>query len=179
MTAAGDDQWVFLIDPAWDPDTPAGGEVPSPPLEAVVGGWLSAADGGIGRFHANPDYAPSEPGSPTDPVDAALHLLARGEVDSDALFAVLREGAFDVALGADGSPLIAPSPDDVPSLLVATAPAQRPRVHADDWRTGVSAAELGDLLREHRVDLLLNPGGPASTRLVGDVFAESLADVAE
>ncbi|SFR29903.1 hypothetical protein SAMN04488564_12318 [Lentzea waywayandensis] len=44
----------------------------------------------MGRFRANPDYRPSEAGSPTDPVDATLQLLMRGEVDSDALFAVIR-----------------------------------------------------------------------------------------
>jgi hypothetical protein len=173
---ADDDQWVFLLDPAWqaqaaDDATSAEG-AESPPLEAVVGGWLVTADGSVGRFRANPDYEPSQPGSPTDPVDATLQLLLRGEIDSDALFAVIKESVFDVALDADGRPIIAPSPDDVPSLLVSTAPAQRFRVHADDWRAEVSAAELGELLREYRVDVLFNPGGPASIRLIGGVFAD-------
>jgi len=176
---AGDDQWVFLIDPAWQAQAaekaaaePAEREIEGPPLEAVVGGWLVTADGTTGRFRANPDYQPSRPGSPTDPVDATLQLLVRGEVDSDALFAVIRESVFDVALDADGKPIIAPAPDDVPSLLVSTAPAQRFRVHADDWRVEVTAAELSDLLQEHKVDVLFNPGGPASIRLIGDVFTE-------
>jgi hypothetical protein len=173
---ADDDQWVFLLDPAWqaqaaDDATSAEG-AESPPLEAVVGGWLVTADGSVGRFRANPDYEPSQPGSPTDPVDATLQLLMRGEIDSDALFAVIKESVFDVALDADGRPIIAPSPDDVPSLLVSTAPAQRFRVHADDWRAEVSAAELGELLREYQVDVLFNPGGPASIRLIGGVFAD-------
>ncbi|MEU5847823.1 type VII secretion system-associated protein [Saccharopolyspora shandongensis] len=183
-----EDQWVFLIDPAWqaqfaenapdddatdeESDGPAEQEVQGPPLEAVVGGWLVTADGTVGRFRANPDYVPSQPGSPTDPVDATLQLLVRGEIDSDALFAVLKESVFDVALDAAGRPIIAPSPDDVPSLLVATAPAQRHRVHADDWRAEVTAAELSDLLQEHQVDVLFNPGAPASIRLVGEMFTE-------
>jgi hypothetical protein len=174
---ADDDQWVFLIDPAWQAqaqvDEAAFAEgAESPPLEAVVGGWLVTADGSVGRFRANPDYEPSRPGSPTDPVDATLQLLMRGEIDSDALFAVIKESVFDVALDADGRPIIAPSPDDVPSLLVSTAPAQRFRVHVDDWRAEVSAAELSGLLQEYQVDVLFNPGGPASIRLIGDVFAE-------
>lgn len=189
----GDDQWVFLIDPAWRPpassgDSPdeaadqaevqertldlAGDE--GPPLEAVVGGWLVTADGEVGRFNANPDYVPNLPGSPTDPVDATLQLLARGEVDSDSLFAVVRECLFDVALDEHDRPIIAPSPDDVPSLLVSTAPAQRFRVHTDRWRGGITAVELAELLREHEVDVLLNPGGPASVRLIGDVFVENV-----
>ncbi|SDY60033.1 hypothetical protein SAMN05216215_103030 [Saccharopolyspora shandongensis] len=185
-----EDQWVFLIDPAWQAqfaenaregdateevsDGPAEQEVEvqGPPLEAVVGGWLVTADGTVGRFRANPDYVPSQPGSPTDPVDATLQLLVRGEIDSDALFAVLKESVFDVALDAAGRPIIAPSPDDVPSLLVSTAPAQRHRVHADDWRAEVTAVELSDLLQEYQVDVLFNPGGPASVRLVGDMFTE-------
>ncbi|MET9634616.1 type VII secretion system-associated protein, partial [Lentzea sp. NPDC006480] len=191
MTTPGDDQWVFLIDPAWPAPEPAAHntgqdaddvevadaenvEVQGPPIEAVVGGWLVTADGTVGPFSANPDYRPSQPGSPTDPVDATLQLLVRGEVDSDALFAVIRESVFDVALDEDGRPIIAPSPDDVPSLLVSTAPAQRFRVQTDNWRAQVTAAELGDLLREHEVDVLINPGGPASIRLIGSVFAENL-----
>jgi hypothetical protein len=173
-------QWVFLMDPAWqaqaNSDDPIG-ETEGPPLEAVVGGWLVQADGSAGRFQANPDYQPSQPGSPTDPVDATLQLLTRGEVDSDALFAVIRESVFDVALDAEGKPIIAPAPDDVPSLLVSTAPAQRFRVHADDWRAEVTATELSDLLQEYKVDVLFNPGGPASVRLIGDVFADYVSGV--
>ncbi|MGW5642798.1 type VII secretion system-associated protein [Saccharopolyspora sp. NPDC003752] len=194
---AGEDRLVFLIDPAWqaqpadgsenaasaredvagdaEGETPTGAAeraVQAPPLQVVVGGWLVAADGTVGRFRANPDYRPSLPGSPTDPVDATLQLLARGEVDSDGLFAVLKESVFDVALDADGRPVIAPSPDDVPSLLVSTAPAQRFRVHADGWRAEVTAVELSDLLQEYQVDVLFNPGGPASVRLIRDMFTE-------
>lgn len=181
--SAGDDHWVFLIDPAWqkqavenvaEAEGTGGGEIDGPPLEAVVGGWLVTADGKTGRFEANPDYQPSQPGSPTDPVDATLQLLVRGEVDSEALFAVIQDSVFDVALGADGKPIVAPAPDDVPSLLVSTAPAQRFRVHADDWRAQVTASELSDLLKEYNVDVLFNPGGPASIRLIGDVFTESV-----
>ncbi|MEV6712789.1 type VII secretion system-associated protein [Lentzea sp. NPDC051208] len=180
---ADEDQWVFLIDPAWRPkataetspdEGPQPAEVEAPPIEAVVGGWLVAADGTVGRFDANPGYVPSRPGSPTDPVDATLQLLTRGEVDADALFAVMRECVFDVALDQEDRPIIAPSPDDVPSLLVSTAPVQRFRVHTDRWRTGVTAEELAELLLEYGVDVLFNPGGPASIRLIGDVFAKSV-----
>jgi hypothetical protein len=199
-----EDQWVFLIDPAWQPaastedvqDDDAervGGtgepdddgradeegqgtqEIEGPPLEAVVGGWQVAPDGMVGRFSANPAYRPSRPGSPTDPVDATLQLVARAEADADALFAVIRESVFDVALDEQGRPLIAPSPDDVPSLLVSTAPAQRFRVHTEHWRAEVTAQELAELLREHDVDVLFNPGGPASIRLLGAVFAENVS----
>jgi hypothetical protein len=83
-------------------------------------------------------------------VDATLQVLMRGEADSDALFAVIKESLFDVARDEDGRPITAPSPDDVPSLLVSTAPAQRFRVHTEHWRVEVTATELSDLLRSTR-----------------------------
>jgi hypothetical protein len=166
-----EDQWVLLVDPAWQPGTAEGAAdgtgVAGPPLAAVVGGWLAGADGTVGRFEANPAYEPSGPESPTDPLDAALRLMALGEVDFDRLSAVLRESAFSVALGAQGEPLIAPSPDDVPSLLVTTAPVHRARVRAQSWQL-CTAAELAGLLREAGVDVLINPGAPASTRLLAE-----------
>jgi hypothetical protein len=97
----------------------------------VVGGWLVAADDSISRFQPNPEYEPATPESPTDPLDAALRLAAKGEVDVDALFAVIREAEFAVALDTD-QPLIAPAPDEVPCLMVTTAPAHRGRVK-DAW----------------------------------------------
>ena len=161
------DQWLFLVDPAWQPAE----EGQNPPAESVVGGWL-VADGVVGRFEPNPDYEPLTPESPTDPVDAALRLAADGEVDTDALFAVIRESEFGVALDEHQRPLIAPAPDDVLSLLVTTAPAHRGRVRADAWQV-VNAAELAGMLAEHEVDALVNPGAATSTRLLASTIADA------
>jgi hypothetical protein len=161
------DQWLFLVDPAWQPA--ADGQ--NPPAESVVGGWL-VTDGVVGRFEPNPDYEPLTPESATDPVDAALRMAADGEVDTDALFAVIRESEFGVALDEHQRPLIAPAPDDVLSLLVTTAPAHRGRVRAEAWQV-VNAAELAGMLAEHEVDALLNPGAPTSTRLLASTFADA------
>jgi hypothetical protein len=169
---AAEDQWVLLVDPAWQP--PDGIEVTGPPLAAVVGGWLAGADGSVGRFEANPVYQPSSPDSPTDPLDASLRLMSRGEVDFDRLAAVLRESVLAVALGARGEPLVAPAPDDVRSLLVTTAPVHRARVRAESWLE-VSAAELAVLLRKVEVDALINPGAPASTRLLAETVQRAVA----
>jgi hypothetical protein len=195
-----DDQWVLLVDPVWqatsgsasesDPASgltsdPASGlasdpaedgaEVAAPPLTAVVGGWLARADGSVGRFEANPAYERSGPGSPTDPLDAALRLAAREEADFDQVAAVLRESAFSVALDVDQEPLIAPSPDNVPCLLVATAPAHRTRVRAAGWLPA-SAEDLLPLLSAREgTDLLLNPGAPGCTRLLADTVREAVA----
>lgn len=179
------DQWVFLVDPEWQPSVVAEGtaqgggqeaerEIERPPLGAVVGGWLVTADGSISRFHPNPDYEPATPDSPTDPVDAALRLAAKGEVDVDALFAVIRESEFGVALDGADQPLIAPAPDEVPCLLVTTAPAHRGRVEVHGWRD-VSVGDLVQLLQDNKVDALFNPGATTSTRLMAEAMGRALA----
>ncbi|MEV6605655.1 type VII secretion system-associated protein [Kutzneria sp. NPDC051319] len=167
-----DDQWMLLVDPAWQPAEEGRSAGQNPPAEAVVGGWLVAADGAVGRFEPNPDYEPATPESPTDPVDAALRLMADGEVDADALFAVLRESEFGVALDEHQRPVIAPAPDDVLSLLVTTAPAHRGRVRAEAWQV-VNAEELAGMLAEHEVDALVNPGAQTSTRLLASTIADA------
>jgi hypothetical protein len=163
-----DDQWVFLVDPAWQP--PADG-AQNPPAEAVVGGWL-VTDGTVGRFEANPDYEPLTPESATDPVDAALRLMAAGTVDAEALYSVMKEGEFGVALDEHEQPVIAPAPDNVPSLLVTTAPAHRSRVRCEAWQV-VNAAELAGMLAAHEVDALVNPGAATSTRLLASTIADA------
>jgi hypothetical protein len=162
-----DDQWLFLVDPAWQP----AGDGENPPARAVVGGWL-VTDGATGRFEPNPDYEPATPDSPTDPVDAALRMTMNGVVDTNALYAVMRESEFGVALDEHQRPVIAPAPDDVPSLLVTTAPAHRARVRAEAWQV-VNVAELAGMLAEHEVDALVNPGANTSTRLLASTIADA------
>lgn len=162
-------QWVFLVDPEW---RPASESAETPPAAAVVGGWLVSADGDVGTFNANPDYEPATPNSPTDPLDAALRMSTEGQVDTDALFAVLRASVVGIALDDDEQPIIAPAPDDVPSLLVATAAMHRKRVEAAGW-LDASLEDLARLLAEHRVDVLINPGASTSTRLLGSVIADA------
>ena len=164
---AADDQWVFLVDPVWQPAE----EGQNPPAEAVVGGWL-VTDGEVGRFAANPDYQPATPDSPTDPLDATLRRMAADEVDTDALFAVIRESEFGIALDEQRRPVIAPAPDDVLSLLVTTAPAHRSRVRAESWAV-VDADKLAEMLTEHKVDALINPGARTSTRLLASTIADA------
>jgi hypothetical protein len=164
------DQWAFLLDPGWQPDDQDSGV----PLDAVVGGWLVSDGGTLSRFHPNAGYEPSAPGSPTDPVDAVLQLLTRGDSTSEMLFSVMKDASFSVALDEQGLPLVAPSPDDVPSLLVTTAPVHRGRVKTGHWRE-VTSLELAGLLEERGVDLMINPGAPSSIRLLADVFVRHAA----
>jgi hypothetical protein len=168
---AGEEQWVFLIDPAWQ----AVGEEDEPPAEAVVGGWFVEADGTSGYFQPNPDYEPSSPDLPSDPVDAVLQLVVRGEADGDELLEATKEIIFGVAVDEEGVAVVAPAPDDVPSVLATTAPRHRERVDAPGW-VEVTVEELADALPGEGVDVLLNPGAPASMRIIADVLKEFVAE---
>lgn len=166
-----EDRWVLLVDPAWQEQ---GGDPLDPPLPAVVGGWFVAADGTTGRFEANPEYVPSSPDSPTDPVDATLRLLNEGEADTAALLATLPGAVFGVAVDEDENPVVAPSPDGEPSVLVTTAPAHRDRVRVAGW-VEVSAGELAEVLPDEGVDVLINPGSAASMRLLASALKRAVA----
>lgn len=172
-----EEQWLLLVDSAWQPESASdGAQVASPPVEAVVGGWLAGQDGTIGRFQANPAYQPAGPGSPTDPLDAVLLLAARDDLDFDQFAAVLRESAFALAVDADEEPIVAPAPDDVPCLLVITAPAHRERVLAEGWLP-ISAPDLVRLLDQREgTDVLFNPGAPSCTRLLADTVREVITE---
>jgi hypothetical protein len=170
--AEAGDQWVFVIDPAWK----AAGEDDRPPMEAVLGGWFVEADGTTGRFHANPAYEPSSPSSPTDPVDATLQLVIRGEAQVDQLLSTMRETVVGLALDEQNQAVVAAAPDDVPSVLVTTAPAHRRRVRAVAGWVELSAEELADLLPDEGVDVLLNPGAPSSMRLIAGVLKSSIGE---
>lgn len=185
------DQWVFLIDPAWQAEQVAkaeeagsdGAETPErPPLEAVVGGWFVEQDGATSRFHANPSYEPSKPDSPTDPVDATLQLVVRGEAEPDQLLSTMVEGTFGVAVNEENTPVVVLSPDEVPSVLVATAPVHSRRISELEALKEVTAwaevtlEQLVGLLPEEGVDVLLNPGAPSSMRLIAAVLKEAVDD---
>lgn len=156
-----EDQWMFMIDPAWQ----ANEDVTEPPVEAVVGGWFVQTNGATGRFRPNPAYEPSMPNLPSDPVDAALQLTALGEADGDEVLTVANDVIFGVALDEEGEAIVAPSPDDVQTVLVTTAPRHRTRVAAADWAE-VTVEELADGLPDEGVDVWLNPGAPSSMRIL-------------
>lgn len=157
-------QWLLLTDPAWAPET----KEDNPPPELVVGGWPVEEDGNTLQFQPNPDYHPAE-GGPTDPVDAVAQLISQGRVNADQVLDALRDTTVAVAMTTSGEPLVVPAPDQVNCLAVATAGAHRERVHAAaEWRQ-VDAAGLAELLPPE-IDVLINPGGPASMRLLADAI---------
>ncbi|TDV38613.1 hypothetical protein CLV71_12756 [Actinophytocola oryzae] len=160
---------VVLIDPEWSPAR----EGDAPPPEAVLGGWRASADGD--RFEPSPRYRPTRPDSPTDPADAVLRLVVRGDADGDRLLAVLDDVYLGVAVDEAGAAVIAPSPDEVPSMLVVTAPAHRVRVAAPSWLEMVTLRDLAGVLPDDGVDVLVNPGAPYSMRVLASAIKEFVA----
>lgn len=160
------ENWFLLMDPAWQPSE----EDEPPPAEAVVGLW-PVEDGAVGKFRPNPAYVPAGENSPSDPLDVALRLMLAGQAESWRLQLMLRDSLYDVALNADGRPLVTKSPDDVPSVVVTTGEPHRRKVRAPDWQR-VDLTELVELLADG-VDALFNPGGPAPVRLTGDFLRET------
>ena len=80
------DQWVFLIDPSWQAEAAEkseGADPEKPPLEAVLGGWFVEESGVTSRFHANPSYEPTTPGSsPASNAHAARYVINRAASSS-------------------------------------------------------------------------------------------------
>lgn len=160
--------WFLLMDPGWAPSKPND----TPPIEAVVGLWPLEDDGRVGKFRANPKYQQSDERSPSDPLDAVLRLVLQGNAQAENIQLLLRDTLFDVAMNGDGRPLITKSPDDVLCVVVATGEPHRKRVQAPQWQR-IDLDELVVLLAD-TVDVLFNPGGPASVRLTGDFLRETL-----
>lgn len=164
----GRDDWAMLLDPAWQPRFP--GE--QPPVQAMAGGWPLDADGNHGKFEPNPAFVPASPTTPTDPADAVLRLIAEGQAPIDELIPTVRDAMLDVAVSEDGYPLVGPAPDGAPCVAVVTAPLHRERVvSVEHWGT-VTAEQLLALLPSD-TDILLNPGGPASLRLLASALRDS------
>ncbi|BCJ52713.1 hypothetical protein Asp14428_41880 [Actinoplanes sp. NBRC 14428] len=162
------ENFFLLMDPDWSPRP---GEE-APPLEAVVGAWPLAADGSVGRFHSNPEYAPRDGDAVTDPVDAMLRLAMTERMRADQLQLMLRDAEFEVAFNGDGRPLVVKSPDDVRCVVVATGSAQVRRITSPGWQH-VDLSGVVSLLQDG-VDVLFNPGGPVPFRLTGEFLRETL-----
>ena len=163
---AADSRLLLLLDPEFRMDE----EQPDLPPHVVLGAWIVNETGAPSRFHPNPAYRPSTPGSPLDPVDAVLRALADGQDVADQLSAVLRDTVLGIATDEQGSALIKPAPDGVPSVQVATSFGHRARVEDDVRWLDVTVEELADALPQHGVDVLLNPGSPASMRVLADAI---------
>jgi hypothetical protein len=158
------DNWLLLVDPAWVRE---GDE--RPPRRAIMGGWLVDDHGRAGLFRPNPEFRPTGPNTPTDPIDAVLRLVGRGEAMVDQLVPTLRDAIVELAVDQVNLPLIGPAPDGVPCVGVATAPLHRVRATGARWREMPGRNLAGVVPRD--TDILLNPESPAAFRLRTEVLA--------
>ncbi|MEV5543068.1 type VII secretion system-associated protein [Saccharopolyspora shandongensis] len=163
------DQWVVLIDPDWKPEP----EQQQPPETAIVGSWYIDGDGSLRDFRPNRAYEPSSPDSPTDPVDATLRLVMRGELPVPELLAALPGSHLLIGLDEENTPIVTRAPDGNPSVLVLTAFAHAQRLTVPVWAEA-TAEEVAHALPEEGVDVLLNPGAPASTRIGAREFRDAV-----
>ncbi|SIR99535.1 type VII secretion system-associated protein [Micromonospora avicenniae] len=171
--AGFDRNWMLLMDVDWSPPPEVDDQAGAlPPVGSIVGGWLVNDDGTVGAFEPNPLYLPGSPDSPTGPVDAAAKLVVAGRAEPDLVLLAMRDSFTEVAVDDEDRVIVAPAPDGAPCVLVATGAADQLRVQAPGWRQ-VNSAELVELLPEG-VDVLLNPGGPASMRLFADALREAV-----
>lgn len=161
-------EWAMLVDPAWRPSP----KEPEAPIDKIMGVWPIDAHGVRQRFRPNPAYLPFDPERVLDPVDGVLRLLAEGKEVAEYLPEVLADVLLDIAVDGEGTAVVVPAPDGVPSVVVATAPGHRLRVDVPGWKS-VSTVELAEALPERGVDVLLNPGSATSMRVDSDVIRRS------
>ncbi|HEY4022036.1 MAG TPA: type VII secretion system-associated protein [Pseudonocardiaceae bacterium] len=167
------DNWIVLLDPAWQSDDPDA----KPPPRAIAGGWPLGEEGKAGPFQPNPDFAPVDGTIPTDPTDAVLRLVSKGEVSAEHLVSQIRDAVLEIAVDEDDHLLVGPAPDGVPCVAVTTAPAHKARVTAPRWRP-VTGDRLPEVVPDD-VDVLLNPDGPAAFRLRTDALRGSRPDATQ
>ena len=166
-SAAGETEGALLVDPDWT----ASEERPEPPLEAMAGVWAVRPGQALSRFLPNPCYRPLNPETPLDPVEVVLRDLARGEPADAALRSALRNAWLGVAVDDRQVALVSRAPDGEPVVLVATAHGHRARLGVPAW-LDVTVEQLAAALPADGVDVLLNPGSPASMRVRADVVRE-------
>lgn len=177
-TAAGEvpeSQLLLLFDPAFA----VSDEQTDVPTHVILGAWLVDEAGNPSRFHPNPEYRPSTPDSPLDPVDAVLRALADGQDVADELSVVLRDSVLGIATGEGGTAVVRPAPDGVPSVQVTTSYGHRASVGDDVRWLDVTVEELAEALPQQGVDVQLNPGSPASMRVLADAIRTMANDAGE
>ncbi len=156
--------WLYVIDPAFDPD----GEVPP---HGVVGAWWVNGRGQIsGEFRRNPGYRPSpralELERPADPLDDLLQRAATGHAsDAELVGALLDAELFVFAREDRPGRLYSVEGHEGRRLLQAfTSEARLPA----EWARWEKVTGRGLAPALAGPDLELNPGGPVSVRIPGE-----------
>ncbi|SEF27738.1 hypothetical protein SAMN05421837_1031015 [Amycolatopsis pretoriensis] len=158
---------LLLLDSAWNNTEDA----QEAPIEVVLGALVMTGNSEPERFVPNPDYRPSSPDSPLDPLDGVLRLLRRGEGEPEHLADALRYSTLRIAVDEQGVVLVEPAPDGVFVVLVASSPGHESHAKAAGWRE-VTLADLAAALPATGVDVLVNPASPVSMRFYADAIRD-------
>src|SRR5262245_21921638 len=102
-SAIREDDRLLLPDPSWQ-----SGE--APPKGLTVGTWQLDQTGRPGPFEPNPDYVPFDDETPTDPADAVLRLIMRGQDVGDRLIPSVRDAVVEIAMDDQDQPFVTPAP---------------------------------------------------------------------
>ena len=150
------DSWLYVLDPAADPDLAV-------PPELVIGAYPVDERGElVEAFEPNPGYVAAAVPAHTDPLDAALQELSTGRGSREAVLALLRTADMLMLPGAaDGDLVVHPSPHgrDVVHAFTSAGHAQA-AAGPSDWQRR-RGRELARSLPPG-VDLRLNPGSAAA-----------------
>jgi hypothetical protein len=173
---ANPSSWLYVIDPALDPDR----EVPP---WGMVGAYPVNQNGEIGEhFRHNPGYRPvahPRAGRPAPPpgapgLERLLELVLAGERDQAALLpAVLEARLLLYAAGPRDTRVTGflSGRLGVVAVPACTAPAHVPRVWPG-WRE-IRGRDLATLLYGH--PLVLNPGGPVTAMIPAGHLSDAAA----
>ena len=97
----------------------------------------------------------------------------RGDLAVRELLATLPGAQLIIGLDEQEQPIVTRAPDGNPSVLVLTALAHAERLTVPAW-TQLTAEDLAAALPADGVDVLLNPGAPASMRIGAQEFRDAV-----
>lgn len=161
-------QWVYAIDPFFDPD----GEVPP---YGVIGAWPVDQRGEISdEFTPNPNYRPSPItlgfGEPSDPLDAAIQLASTGYSDGKDVVPLFLEAEILTGAGEGGA--IPVFYDDAGKVVMAYSARSHLPDDLPDQIDGWQALSGRTLitLTPPDVDVAINADSPARIRIPRSSF---------
>ncbi|MEU6237849.1 type VII secretion system-associated protein [Kitasatospora sp. NPDC047058] len=162
-------QWLYSIDPGFDPD----GEVPG---HGVVGAWQVDQTGNVVRFLHNPHYKPSPMAldltPPVNDLENKLQLSATGYCSEQVFLAELLRSELLIYSTPDRQrPFVVPGENDRAVLEGCTSPGYLP----PDWPGAVPVPVRTLAGIPGGVDLRVNPGSRVSVTIPFEDLCQALA----
>ena len=163
--------WLYVVDPSFDPD----GAVPP---EGIVGAYPVDEAGRLGEeFAKNPRYRPTPQAlrlpQPTDELDALAQRVATGWAPQSDFVGELARSTLWLMAGPALAVFVVDEGGGRRSVWVFTHRSHAERRVPGQELLQLSPAEIAEAI-PRGVDLVVNPGAPASVRIPFSAF-ESLA----